>query len=240
MDRAFAPVQIGTVGDVGVLVFVAQGEINWHRHIDEDEIFFDARVVRSKSTRSWVIHFLRVGEALLIPKGVAHHSGAIDSAIVLLFRQQVMPERKNGHRKHLATGEEPPLKKIRFADVLSDSTPDYQPMKVAAMESHAMTVFTARGSGIEEESKTGGTMLYALYGELEIKTGFREGVTRTRADDFSATPDSLQTTCREERDCGEVREGISHTASDHPTGKLFAHYTPTEEADDRQQNNGAQ
>lgn len=168
MDRAFAPVQIGTVGDVGVLVFVAQGEINWHRHIDEDEIFLTHEGSVKINTQLGNT-LLRVGEALLIPKGVAHHSGATESAIVLLFRQQVMPERKNGHRKHLATGDEPPLKKIRFADVLSDSTPDYQPMKVAAMESHAMTVFTARGSGVEEESKTGGTMLYALYGELEIK-----------------------------------------------------------------------
>jgi len=168
MDRAFAPVQIGTVGDIGVLVFLAQGEINWHRHIDEDEIFLTHE--GSIKIETQLGHtLLRVGEALLIPKGVAHHSGAIESTIVLLFRQQVMPERKNGHRKNMATGEEPPLKKIRFADVLSDSTPDYQPMKVAAMESHLMTVFTARGSGIEEVSKSGGTMLYALYGELEIR-----------------------------------------------------------------------
>lgn len=168
MDRAFAPVQIGTVGDVGVLVFLAQGEINWHRHIDEDEIFL-AHEGSIKIETQLGNTLLRVGEALLIPKGVAHHSGAIDSAIVLLFRQQVMPERKNGHRKNMATGDEPPLKKIRFADVLSDTTPDYQPMRVAAMESHVMTVFTARGSGLEEESKSGGTMLYALYGDLEIR-----------------------------------------------------------------------
>ncbi|MBI4631363.1 MAG: cupin domain-containing protein [Chloroflexi bacterium] len=168
MDRAFAPVQIGTVGDVGVLVFVAQGEINWHRHIDEDEIFLTHEGSVKINTQLGNT-LLRVGEALMIPKGVAHHSGATEPAIVLLFRQQVMPERKNGHRKHLATGEEPPLKKVRFADVLSDSTPDYQPMKVAAMESHAMTVFTAHGSGVEEKSKSGGTMLYALYGDLEIR-----------------------------------------------------------------------
>ncbi|MBI5715423.1 MAG: cupin domain-containing protein [Chloroflexi bacterium] len=168
MDRAFAPVQIGTVGDVGVLVFVAQGEINWHRHIDEDEIFLTHEGSVKINTQLGNT-LLRVGEALMIPKGVAHHSGATEPAIVLLFRQQVMPERKNGHRKNMATGEEPPLKKVRFADVLSDSTPDYQPMKVAAMESHAMTVFTAHGSGVEEKSKSGGTMLYTLYGDLEIR-----------------------------------------------------------------------
>jgi quercetin dioxygenase-like cupin family protein len=175
MDRAFSPVQIGTVGDVGVLVFVAQGEINWHRHIDEDEIFLTHEGSIKIETQLGNT-LLRVGEALMIPKGVAHHSGAIESAIVLLFRQQVMPERKNGHRKNMATGEEPPLKKVRFADVLSDSTPEYQPMKVAAMESHVMTVFTARGSGMEEEAKPGATMLYALYGELEIRLNAERAV----------------------------------------------------------------
>ena len=78
------------------------------------------------------------------------------------------------------------------------------------MESRAMTVFTARRSGIEEGSKTGRTMLYALYGELEIQLDSGRALLEQRADDFSATPDSLQTTCREERDYCEVREGISH------------------------------
>ena len=175
MDRPFAPVQIGTVGDIGVLVFIAQGEINWHRHIDEDEIFLTHEGSFTIETQLGNA-FLRVGEALLVPKGVAHHSAAMESAVVLLFRQQVMPERKNGHRKHMATGEEPPLKKIRFADVLGDSTPEYQPMKVAAIESYLMTVFTARGSGVEEETNAGGAMLYTLYGDLEIRLDAEKAV----------------------------------------------------------------
>jgi mannose-6-phosphate isomerase class I len=101
---------------------------------------------------------------------VAHHSAAKEPAVVVLLRQQVLVERKNGHRKNLATGEEPRLSKKRFADLLAEAAPTYEAATAATIEAHALTVFPAKGMSETRQASVGGTLLYVLYGELAIET----------------------------------------------------------------------
>ncbi|HLB49695.1 MAG TPA: hypothetical protein VJL59_21985, partial [Anaerolineales bacterium] len=39
IDQPFAMVLLGLIGDIGVHLYVAQGQMDWHKHIDEDELF---------------------------------------------------------------------------------------------------------------------------------------------------------------------------------------------------------
>ncbi|MEK7325249.1 MAG: hypothetical protein AAB217_08360, partial [Chloroflexota bacterium] len=39
IDQPFSLISLGLVGDVGVHLYVAQGQLDWHKHIDEDELF---------------------------------------------------------------------------------------------------------------------------------------------------------------------------------------------------------
>ena len=36
IDQPFSLISRGLVGDVGVHLYVAQGQLDWHKHIDED------------------------------------------------------------------------------------------------------------------------------------------------------------------------------------------------------------
>lgn len=39
IGRPFAAVTLAAVGDLAVSVYVCQGQVNWHKHLDEDELF---------------------------------------------------------------------------------------------------------------------------------------------------------------------------------------------------------
>jgi homogentisate 1,2-dioxygenase len=168
IDQPFALVTLGLVGDIGVHTYVAQGQMDWHKHIDEDEIF----VVHEGGLRLETElgkNTLYPQELLLIPKGVGHRSASALRSIVLLFRQQIMPERKNGHRTYLVTDDREPLSKIRLSTFVNENSPAYQPQHMATLEGYALSGFVANGFGPRQTSSGGGTLLYVVQGTLGLE-----------------------------------------------------------------------
>src|SRR5574341_118666 len=151
IDQPFALVILGLVGDIGVHLYVAQGQLDWHKHIDEDELFLvhegGLRIDSELGKNT-----LYPEEALLVPKGVSHRSHSALRSVVLLFRQQVMPDRKNGRRNYLVTGDEKPLSKARLSSFVDVGSTAYQPATVAMMEGYRLCVCAANGFGPAETS----------------------------------------------------------------------------------------
>src|SRR3990172_4331581 len=100
IDQPFAMVLLGLIGDIGVHLYVAQGQLDWHKHIDEDELFLvhDGAIDLDTELGSTVLYN---EEAMLVPKGIGHQSKSALRSVVILFRQQILPERKNGHRNYI-------------------------------------------------------------------------------------------------------------------------------------------
>ncbi len=167
IDQPFSLVALGLVGDIGVNLYVAQGQIDWHKHIDEDELFlvYDGAIELDTELGSTVLYS---EEAMLVPKGVGHQSKAALRSVVILFRQQVLPERKNGHRNYLMTGDEAPLAKARLGTMAARLTIPFEPQAVAMLEGCRLSVFLARDFGPAETTRPGGTLLYAMRGAVSI------------------------------------------------------------------------
>jgi mannose-6-phosphate isomerase-like protein (cupin superfamily) len=78
------PKIVGELNDQQVKLVKFQGEFVWHKHENEDELFF---VVKG----SFVMEFreenieLNEGEFLIVPKGVEHKPVAENEAWVMLF-----------------------------------------------------------------------------------------------------------------------------------------------------------
>lgn len=168
IDQPFALVILGLVGDMGVHLYVAQGELDWHKHIDEDELFLvhegGLRIDSELGKNT-----LYPEEALLVPKGVGHRSQSALRSVVLLFRQQVMPDRKNGRRHYLVTGDERPLSKARLSSFADQNAAAFQPATVATIEGYCLTVFAASGFGPAQTALPGGTLLYVTEGAVGIE-----------------------------------------------------------------------
>jgi mannose-6-phosphate isomerase-like protein (cupin superfamily) len=169
VDQPFALVTLGLVGDIGLHMYVAQGALDWHKHIDEDEIFLvHEGGLRIESELGKIT--LYPEEVLFIPKGVAHRSQSALRSTVLLFRQQILADRKNGHRNYLVTDDREPLAKARLSGFINNETPAYHAAPVVLMEGYELSVFTANGFSQNEISPPGGTMLYVTQGAVGIET----------------------------------------------------------------------
>jgi mannose-6-phosphate isomerase-like protein (cupin superfamily) len=93
IDKPWSPIEVARVNDQVVRMALLDGEFHWHKHTDEDELFYVYK-------RSIVIQLndqpdieLREGEMAVIPKGVEHCPKSIGPAYVLLFEPHVLQTR---------------------------------------------------------------------------------------------------------------------------------------------------
>lgn len=73
-----------TVNDCVLRVGVLKGEFHWHKHDDEDEVFF----VIEGTLRIWLEGRevdLGPGQGFMVPKGVLHKTSAKERVVVLMI-----------------------------------------------------------------------------------------------------------------------------------------------------------
>lgn len=87
LDELWSPRVIAEVDDMYVKVARIQGEIDWHSHEDEDELFFILRGSLRIELENGAVD-LREGELFVVPKGVRHHPVAKEECQLLLFERK--------------------------------------------------------------------------------------------------------------------------------------------------------
>jgi mannose-6-phosphate isomerase-like protein (cupin superfamily) len=87
--KQWHPHQIAVVDDMQVLLARLQGEFVWHKHPDEDELFFVQKGTLHMQFRDRT-EIVREGEMIVVPKGVEHCPKTIDEeeVHVLLFEKR--------------------------------------------------------------------------------------------------------------------------------------------------------
>ena len=88
-DETWTPKIIGELNGQQVKLAKLQGELTWHSHADEDELFLILEgsllmQIRNESGEVEDIH-LEKGDMYIVPRGVEHNPIAKDGASVLLF-----------------------------------------------------------------------------------------------------------------------------------------------------------
>ncbi len=83
-DELWTPKIIGELNGQQVKLAKLQGELMWHAHEDEDELFLVLDGELTIEMRDQTIH-LKKGEMYIVPRGVEHNPIASNGASVLLF-----------------------------------------------------------------------------------------------------------------------------------------------------------
>lgn len=84
IDAYWSPALLAQLNGQDVRIAKLKGEFTWHKHDEEDELFF---VLQG----NLIIHLennslnLKPGEMVVIPKGVLHKPEALEEVHVLLF-----------------------------------------------------------------------------------------------------------------------------------------------------------
>ncbi|MEX6505907.1 cupin domain-containing protein [Jiella sp. M17.18] len=84
VDALWSPKVVGRVNDQLLKVAKVKGELVWHAHADEDELFF---IVKGRLRIEFEDHVaeLSEGDFLTIPKGVRHNPVADEECWILLI-----------------------------------------------------------------------------------------------------------------------------------------------------------
>jgi mannose-6-phosphate isomerase-like protein (cupin superfamily) len=78
------PKIVGELNGQHIKLVKSEGAFVWHKHDDEDEMFFIVKGVLNMEFRDKTI-VLQEGEFLIVPKGVEHRPVANEEVWILLF-----------------------------------------------------------------------------------------------------------------------------------------------------------
>ena len=85
IKEPWSPVEIARVNDQVIRMALLDGEYHWHKHTNEDELFFVYKgnvVIQIKDHPDVT---LREGEMVVIPRGVEHCPKSLEPSYVLMF-----------------------------------------------------------------------------------------------------------------------------------------------------------
>ncbi|HMP78053.1 MAG TPA: cupin domain-containing protein [Pirellulaceae bacterium] len=87
LDELWSPRVIGEVDDVYIKVAKVQGQLAWHAHDHEDELFLVLRGTLRIEMDAQTVEF-GAGELFIVPKGVRHNPIADEECLLLLVERK--------------------------------------------------------------------------------------------------------------------------------------------------------
>jgi mannose-6-phosphate isomerase-like protein (cupin superfamily) len=93
IDRPWSPVDVARVNDQVVRMAWIEGAYHWHKHTNEDELFYVLKgqiVIEIKDQPS--VH-LQEGEMAVIPKEVEHRPTSAGPSYILMFEPSALQSR---------------------------------------------------------------------------------------------------------------------------------------------------
>ena len=93
IEQPWSPVEVARVNDQVVRMSLLKGDYHWHKHTNEDELFYvyKGRILIQLKGQEDID--LREGNMVVIPKGVEHCPRSIEPSYVLVFEPLVLKSR---------------------------------------------------------------------------------------------------------------------------------------------------
>jgi len=167
-----------------VSLYLCQGILAWHRHLDQDELFWVHRgAILLESERGRVR--LRPGDLAIVRKGLAHRSSSSLRSTVILIRCTALPHRRNGRYRLYGTQEEGP-QRVNLVEAARRVSLPFQPRTVARVEGTVVQVGWGEGVWPMPELAIHDTLLVALGGTAVVQT--EEETIALRPDELTVVP----------------------------------------------------
>ena len=188
LDQPFSMANVALVGDIVVSVYICQGKLEWHEHMDIDELFwvYEGTILLESE---WGEVRLGPGELAVVPKGVGHRSGSEMRSSVLLLRCGVVPERKNGRRRLYAIGGERELKRVDLRSVVRSLVLPFQFRTVARIEDSVLQVAWGEGTWPLGIPSPHDSFIFVLDGTATVRTS--DSMVHLHPGDFTVVPEGM-------------------------------------------------
>ncbi len=90
INKPWTPIEVARVNDQVVRMALFHGEYHWHKHTNEDELFYVIKgaIIIQLLEQPNVI--LNEGEMVVIPKGIKHSPKSLNPSYVLMFEPSAL------------------------------------------------------------------------------------------------------------------------------------------------------
>jgi homogentisate 1,2-dioxygenase len=169
LAEPFTMVDLGQIDDLVLSIFLCQGTLPFHRHLDQDELFLPYNGTIHLET-DWGSLTLRPGDAAVVPKGVGHRSASLQRSLVLLFQPRPMVTRRNGHRRLFAVKEQAALHKVSLPAVGQRQEANFEPAPVLDVDTFALTLAVCQGRGPWWRADQQSSLVLCYEGQITLES----------------------------------------------------------------------
>jgi len=167
-------IDLAQIDDLVLSIFLCQGTLQTHRHVDQDELFLVHSGTISLESE-WGDVVLRPHELAVVPKGVGHRSASLLPSLVLLLQPRVVVDRRNGDRRIFALKGEKRLEKVSLAAMSRQVFVPFSPVSVAHLDTFAVQLTLCEGAGPWQVEDRQASLILCRNGRLTVDT---EGLDR--------------------------------------------------------------
>ena len=91
--RPWYPIEVARINDQVIRMALVKGEYHWHKHEEEDELFFviEGEIIIQRKNQEELI--VKKGEMVVIPRKIEHKPVSKEKSFVLLFEPKKLKSR---------------------------------------------------------------------------------------------------------------------------------------------------
>ena len=169
LSQPFTIIDLAQIDDLVLSIYLCQGTLPMHRHVDQDELFLVHSGAISLES-DWGDVVLRPHELAVVPKGVGHRSASPLPSLVLLLQPRVVVDRRNGDRRLFSLKEEKRLEKVSLAAMGRQVAMPFSPVLVAHLDTYSVQLTICEGVGPWQAEERQANLVLCFEGRLTVDT----------------------------------------------------------------------
>jgi quercetin dioxygenase-like cupin family protein len=170
LSEPFTMIDLVQIDDLTLSIYLCQGTMPRHRHLDQDELFLVYTGTISLESE-WGTAILRPGELAVAPKGVAHRSSSLLHSLVLLLQPRLMVNRRNGDRRLFALKGEGRLEKVSLPAIGRQIASAFQPILLAHLDTFDFNLTLCHGTGPWCKDARQDSLVFCHDGHVTLDVG---------------------------------------------------------------------
>jgi homogentisate 1,2-dioxygenase len=167
LSEPFTMIDLVQIDDLSLSVFLCQGTMPYHRHLDQDELFLVHSGTISLES-DWNTVILRPGELSVVPKGLRHRSSSLLHSLVLLFQPRLIVSRRNGDRRLFALKDAGCVEKLSVPAVGRQIAVSFSPVTLANLDTYALNLILCQGTGPWWQAERQSSLVLCYDGDLVL------------------------------------------------------------------------
>ena len=167
LTEPFTMIDLVQIDDLALSIFLCQGSMPFHRHLDQDELFMVHTGTISLES-DWGNLVLRPGELSVVSKGLSHRSSSLVRSLVLLFQPRLIVNRRNGDRHLIALKDKGRLEKLSVPAMGRQIVNPHTPVTLVHLDTFALNLLRCTGPGPWRQYEAQSSLVLCHTGEVTL------------------------------------------------------------------------